>query len=117
MKLLIHEMEELKARCCGREYENQYEDERLNLYYRNCRFLTDYQEQLTKQPGITAETVLYSLYYWGRRLLDRANAVLGYDAGLEQWHFWIMEQIEACCDEVNWDLLEQIDRNGIQQEN
>lgn len=117
MRLLIHEIEKLKALYCDRKYEKQYQDDRLNLYHHNCRFLTDYQEKLTEYPGITEEVVLYSLYYWGRLLIDRAYAVSGRDVGLEQWHFRIIEQIEYCCGAVDWKLLEQIDRNEIHQEN
>lgn len=91
-----------------------YKDELLNTYHNNCVFLQDYHKQITHQTKITNEDILYSLYYWGHKFLERANETSHYDAGFEQWHFKIINQIELCCGEIDFSLLSKIDNNEIQ---
>ena len=119
MQLLIQNIEELKK---SFHYVNVhdtvfdiiiYEDELLNTYFNNCVFLDDYKERITNQTNITTEDILYSLYYWGHQFLERANELSHIDVGFEQWHFKIIEQIESCCEEIDFSLLEKIENNKI----
>ena len=55
--------------------------------------------------------ILYSLYYWGHRFIERSNAISLSDAGFEQWHFSLIEKIESSCGAVDFTLLEKIDKN------
>ena len=114
MRLLISNIEELEKQYpdCNEE-SAAYDDELLNLYHHHCKFLSDYQEQIVNDTGIPLKEILYSLYYWGHQFIERANAVPLSDAGFEDWHFQLIEQIESCCGEVDCALLEQIDRNQV----
>ena len=94
--------------------DSAYDDEILKLYYRHCKFLSDYQTQIINESGITMKEILYSLYYWGHRFIERSNAISLSDAGFEQWHFSLIEKIESSCGAVDFTLLEKIDKNEVQ---
>ena len=94
--------------------DSAYDDEILKLYYRHCKFLSDYQAQIINESGITKKEILYSLYYWGHRFIERSNAISLSDAGFEQWHFSLIEIIESSCGTVDFTLLEKIDKNEVQ---
>ena len=94
--------------------DSAYDDEILKLYYRHCKFLSDYQTQIINESGITMKEILYSLYYWGHRFIERSNAISLSDAGFEQWHFSLIEKIESSCGTVDFTLLEKIDKNEVQ---
>lgn len=114
MQLLIQNIEEMKK---ALHYVDDthiiYGDELLNTYHNYCVFLQDYEEQIINQTTLTVEDVLYSLYYWGHQFLERAHAISHFDAGFEQWHFKIIEQIEYRCGEIDISLLEKIACNEI----
>ena len=115
MQLLIQNIDELKK---AFHYVNDhriiYEDELLNTYHNNCVFLNSFEEQITHQTKITTRDILYSLYYWQHQFLGRANEISHFDAGFEQWHFKTIDQIEYCCGEIDFSLLEKIENNEIQ---
>ena len=94
--------------------DSAYDDEILKLYYRHCKFLSDYQAQIINESGLTKKEILYSLYYWGHRFIERSNAISLSDAGFEQWHFSLIEKIESSCSAVDFTLLEKIDKNEVQ---
>jgi hypothetical protein len=94
--------------------DSAYDDEILKLYYRHCKFLSDYQPRIINESGITMKEILYSLYYWGHRFIERSNAISLSDAGFEQWHFSLIEKIESSCGAVDFTLLEKIDKNEVQ---
>ena len=110
---LIPNIEELEETYCFRTDDSIYDDELLNLYSRHCRFLSEYQTQIINDTGIALKEILYSLYYWGCRFIERSNEISFYDAGFEQYHFQIIEQIETSCGEVDFDLLEKIENNEV----
>ncbi len=93
--------------------ESTYDDEILNLYYHHCKFLSDYQMQIINETCINMKEILYSLYYWGHRFIERSNAISLSDSGFEQWHFQLIEQIEYACGEVDFALLEKIEKNEV----
>lgn len=114
MRFLINNIDELKkAFDYVKDDRIVYDDELLNVYHNNCLFLEDYKKQITSQTDITSEDILYSLYYWGHRFLERAGEISYFNAGFEQWHFKIIDQIEYCCGEVDIPLLEKIENNEI----
>ena len=59
------------------------------------------------------ERLLYNRYYWFVRFVALWQAAHGYDAGLEQQAFQMVEQADM---QLDWDLLQQLDaraRQGI----
>ncbi|BDD13054.1 hypothetical protein FUAX_54860 (plasmid) [Fulvitalea axinellae] len=58
----------------------------------------------------TALEVYYNKYYWFLRHLVQMQNLQGYDAGLEQQEFIILEEGESY-DDINWDIVESISNN------
>ena len=112
MQGLIPDIFELEKKYQFHDDDTAYDDEILNLYYHHCKFLLDYQMQIINETRITMKDILYSLYYWGYRFIERANVISFSDAGFEQWHFRLIEQIESECGEVDFVLLEKIEKNN-----
>lgn len=52
------------------------------------------------------ERLLYNRYYWFVRFVAIWQAAHGYDAGLEQQAFLMVEQADM---QLDWDLLQQLD--------
>ena len=75
--------------------------------------LYDYKEQIPNRTDYTYGDVLYSLYYWQHKYIERMHELSYSDAGFEQWNFKTMEQIEYTCGEVDIALLEKIESNEI----
>ena len=71
--------------------------------------LLEHWPELFQDDSVTERAVFYSKYYWFKRFAaDRADAT-GYDAGLEQQVF---QMLEAPPVEVDWDLIEEVDRQA-----
>ena len=114
IRQLIQNITQLEAKYQFQTDDSAYDDEILKLYYRHCKFLSDYQTQIINESGITKKEILYSLYYWGHRFIERSSAISLSDAGFEQWHFNLIKKIEASCGDVDFALLEKIDKNEVQ---
>ena len=114
IRQLIQNITQLEAKYQFQTDDSAYDDEILNLYYRHCKFLSDYQTQIINESGITKKEILYSLYYWGHRFIERSSAISLSDAGFEQWHFNLIKKIESSCGDVDFALLEKIDKNEVQ---
>ncbi|MBR6850472.1 MAG: hypothetical protein IKM88_09585 [Lachnospiraceae bacterium] len=60
---------------------------------------------------LVCESAEYRAFY-GYRFIERSNVISFSDAGFEQWHFRLIEQIESECGEVDFVLLEKIEKNN-----
>ena len=114
IRQLIQNITQLEAKYQFQTDDSAYDDEILKLYYRHCKFLSDYQTRIIKESEISMKEILYSLYYWGHRFIERSSAISLSDAGFEQWHFNLIKKIEASCGDVDFALLEKIDKNEVQ---
>ena len=74
---------------------------------------------LTRRPslfirsGWSPESIVWSLYYWFRRLVALRAASSGFDAGLEQQAFQILEAPHPAC-ELDWSELESIEALAVE---
>ena len=75
-------------------------------------FFTKEAEVITL-TGKPLEVVLYSKYYWLMRYVKKYNEVNGYDAGMEQQQFKLIEELEQRLGDVDWDLLQRIDDDMV----
>ena len=114
IRQLIQNITQLEAKYQFQTDDSAYDDEILKLYYRHCKFLSDYQTRIINESEISMKEILYSLYYWGHRFIERSSAISLSDAGFEQWHFNLIKKIEASCGDVDFALLEKIDKNEVQ---
>ena len=113
MILIIDNIDNLKSIFGFVPEEIEYDDEKLKRYSNNCMLLYDYKEQIPNRTDYTYGDVLYSLYYWQHKYIERMHELSYSDAGFEQWNFKTMEQIEYTCGEVDIALLEKIESNEI----
>lgn len=108
MKLLLDNMDELLAKAgCSikRKYENQF----LNSIYNYCLLFFYKETEITALTGESLEVILYSKYFWLTQYMKKYNAINGYDAGIEQQRFELIEELDQRLENVDWDLLQKID--------
>jgi hypothetical protein len=58
---------------------------------------------------LSAEELFYNQYFWFKRFARQHAAIRGYDAGIEQQAFQLLEQAPP---DVNWAIVEQIDNEA-----
>lgn len=58
------------------------------------------------------ESIMYSKYYWYTKYKKRYSEVYGYDAGIEQEGFKLLEELESELEEgVDWTIIQKIEEN------
>ncbi|SFD24675.1 hypothetical protein [Ruminococcus albus] len=110
---IIDNINELKCLFGFVPEEIEYDDEKLKQYSNNCTFLYNFKDQILNRTNHTSGVVLYSLYYWQHKYIERMHELSYSDASYEQWNFKTMEQIEYTCGKVDLALLEKIENNEI----
>jgi len=69
---------------------------------------------LTHFPELIEDTVdpsarFYARYFWFRTFSNRFQAAQGFDAGLEQQCFQLIEQADV---PIDWEVVEQLDKRA-----
>lgn len=89
------------------------EDEGLTKLLKCFLFLQQFAEKLVADFSYTYDQVLYSQYYWFVQFKNQYFSIVGYDGGMDQQAFQLIENL---CNEldgnVDWELLEAIDTQG-----
>lgn len=62
---------------------------------------------------IKPENLSYSKYYWYVKFKNKYEAIYGFDAGIEQQQFKLLEEFDQRFDNIHWDLLGKIDNNKL----
>jgi hypothetical protein len=73
------------------------------------RYYLVFSEGLMGRVGLgemTSEASFYNAYYWFKRFVAECSARRGYDAGLEQQAY---QMLESAPDDVDWSVLGEID--------
>lgn len=107
MNLLMNNMDELLIKsgyCIKKEYENQL----LNSLYYYCSMFFCKETDITALTGEPLEVILYSKYLWLTQYMKKYNEIYGYDAGIEQQKFKVIEELETRLTNVDWDLLQKL---------
>jgi hypothetical protein len=63
---------------------------------------------------LTAERSLLNRYYWFVRFITLWQQKYGYNAGMEQQAFRIIEALDRAGPEVDWNLVEELDKRARQ---
>ncbi|WP_043932636.1 hypothetical protein [Bacillus sp. EB01] len=72
-------------------------------------FLQEYKDEIVAGSSFTNEQVLYSQYYWFVYFKNHYFANYGYDGGMDQKAFQLIEELTYKLDgELDWNLLERI---------
>ena len=73
-------------------------------------FLSNSIENLASKKDISK--IMYSRYYWYIRYKQRYFEVFGYDAGIEQEGFKLLEELEnELEDGVDWSIIQRVNTN------
>lgn len=85
------------------------EDEELSNVLQYFLFLKQSIQEIVANSSFTYIEVLYSQYYWFVYFKNQYFAKFGYDGGMDQQAFMLMENLTNELDgEVDWELLEEI---------
>lgn len=106
MKLLLNNVDELLSKtgyCIKREYEDQI----LNSIYNYCLLFFCKETEVIALTGEPLEVILYSKYYWFTQYMKKHNEINGYDAGIEQQRFKLIEELDQRLENVDWVLLQK----------
>lgn len=81
-------------------------DAQLNKLWATYSYLKDYIHAFP----LTKEAIHYSLYYWYVKFKKRYFEVCGYDAGIEQEGFRLLEEMERQMEQrIDWKFIEMIE--------
>jgi hypothetical protein len=62
---------------------------------------------------IPLTNILYSRYYWLSKIARNLEKNVGTDNGISQQLFMLIEEIDSKIDEVDWSLIESIDKGTL----
>lgn len=80
---------------------------KILVYY---DFISNNIEKLVLEED--KSSIMYSKYYWYTKYKQRYFEVVGYDAGIEQEGFKLLEEIEnELEDGVDWVIIQEIEEN------
>lgn len=92
-------------------YKEQYSNTFLNKLHTYWCFFEEKEDEIQKISGMSLETILYSKYYWCTRFAKEFLRLYGYDAGVQQQQYQIIEEIAQRMNTVNWKILEMIEES------
>lgn len=93
------------------QLHKEFENENMNKSYNYFIFLSRHKNELM-QNHISLEAILYTTYSVFTKFLQDYEKNIKKDAGLEQQHYNLIQDIEREIGTVDWDLLQKIERNA-----
>ena len=85
-------------------------DEELKKYLTYYDFISNNIENLISKED--KRSIIYSKYYWYTKYKQRYFEVAGYDAGIEQEGFKLLQEIEnELEDGVDWSIIQEIEES------
>ncbi|HWO97419.1 MAG TPA: hypothetical protein VNM45_14020 [Bacillus sp. (in: firmicutes)] len=85
-------------------------DESLSKIFKHYLFLQQCAQEIIANFSFTYEEILYSQYYWFVYFKNHYFSKVGYDAGIDQQAFILMENLSNELDgEIDWELIEDIE--------
>ena len=91
-------------------YLKVYEEKSLNIAINNAMILEIREKQVVTLCKWTLADVLYSRYYWYTKFLVDYEKLYGKNGSMEQAQFKIIEKIDSTIREVDFELLECIEK-------
>ena len=99
----------ISARNDCRFNRGEISDETLRKFLNYYDFINNNNLELMSQDG--KSSVMYSKYYWFTKYRKRNDEIHGYNAGIEQEGFKLLEEIESELGEVDWTLIQKIENS------
>ncbi len=115
MKMLKENMEALLLKV-SYSRKSEYEDKELNDFFNYWFVFEEKEDDILRLKDESIDSMLYTKYYWCTKYKKRYEELYGYDAGIEQQQYKLIEELQARINEtVNWSLLEsmEVEQNEI----
>lgn len=88
------------------------EDEELSKLLKYYLFLQQFVQDIITHSSFTHEEILYSQYYWFVHFKKLYFSKVGYDGGMDQQAYLLMEKLSTELEgNVDWHLIEEIETN------
>ena len=75
-----------------------------------CLCFEEKKEILKRELEMDIESIFYSEYYWNVQFKNEYTKKNGFDAGIDQHIFKLLERVPF---DVDWDIIEKIEGNFI----
>lgn len=112
MNLLISNLKELMNKT-GYSIKNMYQNPDLNYFFACFDVIENHKSEISEITNINIENLSYSQYYWYVKLKNKYEEIYGFDAGIEQQQFKLLEALEQRFNHIHWDIIEKIDSNRL----
>lgn len=87
------------------------DDEGLSKLLKQYWFLQQFAQDIVEKFTFSCNVVLYSQYYWFVNFKNQYFSKVGYDGGMDQQGFLLIEKISNELDgDVDWALIEEIEK-------
>lgn len=108
MRIIKENVDEL-ALLSGFQEKRVDDDPLANILLNRWRFFDECEADIQKITGESAETILYSKYYWCTRYKERFNQIYEKNVGIDQQQYGILEEISRRFSIVNWGIIQEIE--------
>ena len=112
MNLLISNLKALMSET-GYSIKNRYSNPDLNHLFSCFDFIETHEVEISRISKMDSESLSYSKYYWYTKFKNKYEEIHGFDAGIEQQQFKLLEELQQKFDNIHWDLIEKIDNNNF----
>jgi hypothetical protein len=102
----------VRADLRDRRFTVDPDDAGYGAAFRYYRLLTDLPFRIADELALTEQTVLYNRYFWFARLTHLRWLGYGPDGSFEQQLFKILEGMDHAPFEIDWAVIEEIDRQA-----
>ncbi len=92
-------------------HRNEYECGKLNTFFNNWYLFVEKESEIRELIKYPLETILYSKFYWCSRFKEEHEKMFGKDAGIEQQHYKIVEEMSQRIPCIDWELIQKIEED------
>ncbi|MBQ8680421.1 MAG: hypothetical protein IJ530_11760 [Treponema sp.] len=105
MKILKEEMNKLFSEA-KYQRKTKYEDTALNDFYNCWCFFEEKETEIQNIEKESVDSILYTKYYWFTKFKERYEQLYGFDAGIEQQQYKIIEELQVRMNEnLDWNII------------
>jgi hypothetical protein len=85
-------------------------DHQLVKTFQHYLFLEQFSTEIIEHFSFTYEDILYSQYYWFVQFKNQYSSKIGYDAGIEQQAFLLLENLSTGLEsDIDWKIIQEIE--------
>lgn len=112
MKILKEEMNKLFSEA-KYQRKTKYEDTALNDFYNCWYFFEEKETEIQNIEKESVDSILYKKYYWFTKFKERYEQLYGFDAGIEQQQYKIIEELQVRMNEnLDWNTIRLMEKES-----